>query len=46
MTENARKARNEYMREWRKNNKDKVKANNKRYWEKRAAAKQEAKISE
>lgn len=37
MTEEARKARNEYMKEWRKNNKDKVRANNQRYWEKRAS---------
>lgn len=27
----------EYLRNWRKNNKDKVAANNKRYWERLAA---------
>lgn len=30
--EKIRKAKNEYMREWRKNNKDKVTTINKKYW--------------
>ena len=33
----ARAARNAYAREWRRNNPDKVKAANARYWEKKAA---------
>lgn len=40
ISEEARKARREYMREWRKKNPDKVKKhndkNNIRYWEKKA----------
>ena len=32
----ATKARREYMRRWRKNNPDKVRENNRRYWEKKA----------
>lgn len=35
MSEEARKARNEYMRNWRRANKDKVKQYNKTYWEKK-----------
>lgn len=34
----AMRARAEYLRDWRKRNPDKVKAYNRRYWEKRAAA--------
>lgn len=34
--------RNAYMREWRKNNRDKVKEANSRYWRKRVERKQEA----
>lgn len=30
-----RKAKNEYLREWRKKNKDKVKEIERRYWEKK-----------
>ena len=40
LTENERKAieaRREYYRQWRAANKDKVKRNNQRYWEKVAA---------
>ena len=41
MSEAARKAqrdyKREYMRKWRAANKDKVAANNRRYWERRAA---------
>lgn len=36
MTDEARKARNAYMREWRRKNKDKVKAARERHWEKKA----------
>ena len=38
MTEAAREARRQYKREWNRKNKDKVKASQARYWEKRAAA--------
>jgi len=37
MNEKARQARNQYMREWRRKNPEKVKANKARYWERRAA---------
>ena len=33
-------AKREYFKQWRANNKDKVKEYNKKYWEKRAAKKQ------
>ena len=33
----AASARREYMRQWRANNRDKVKANNERYWAKKGA---------
>lgn len=36
MSESAREARNRYKREWAKKNPDKVKAANRRYWEKKA----------
>lgn len=36
MTPEAKKAQAEYQRRWREKNKDKVRANNKRYWEKKA----------
>lgn len=36
MSEAAKKARREYMREYRKNNKERIKAIEKRYWEKRS----------
>lgn len=36
MSEEAKKARNEYLREWRKRNPDKVAAIKARYWEKKA----------
>ncbi|MBM6976424.1 phosphatase [Intestinimonas butyriciproducens] len=36
LTQAAVEARREYQREWRRKNKDKVKANNHRYWERRA----------
>ena len=37
--EEIKKAHREYKREWRKNNPDKVKAANERYWLKKAAEK-------
>jgi len=36
MSEAARKARNAYQRQWAKNNPDKVKEINRRYWERKA----------
>ena len=36
MTDEARKAYNEYMKEWRKANKEKVKAYQENYWNKKA----------
>lgn len=36
MSEAARRARNAYKRQWAKENPDKVKAANARYWEKKA----------
>lgn len=38
MTERAKEARRAYRREWNRKNKDKVKAAQARYWEKKAAA--------
>lgn len=37
-TEAARVARRDYLMQWRKNNPDKVREYNRRYWERRAAA--------
>lgn len=37
MDEKAKELRREYKRQWYKNNKDKVRASQKRYWEKKAA---------
>ena len=36
MNEEAKKAAREYMRKWRRENKDKVKQYNERYWAKKA----------
>lgn len=36
MTEEAKQARREYMRQWRQQHKDAVRESNSRYWEKRA----------
>ena len=36
LSDEAREARNAYLREWRHKNKDKVKAQKDRYWEKKA----------
>lgn len=44
LSDAARAARNEYLREWRKNNPEKARAIRERYWEKKAleaAAEQE-----
>lgn len=38
MTQEALQARREYFRAWRAANRDKVKATNARYWERKAAA--------
>lgn len=35
--EQARAARAEYFREWRRKNPDKVRENNRKYWQRRAA---------
>lgn len=37
MEEQARKAQREYLREWRKRNPEKVRENNRKYWQRRAA---------
>jgi len=39
MTEEAKEARRAYKREWNRNNKDKIKAAQARYWEKQALKK-------
>ena len=39
MTEEAKQARLAYRREWQRKNRDKVKAYNERYWEKKASGK-------
>lgn len=41
LTEAALQARREYMRAWRANNADKVREHARRYWEKRAASREE-----
>lgn len=46
MTEEAKKAKNEYMKQWRKKNPDKVKANTARYWEKKARERMEQETKE
>lgn len=37
MTETAKEAKREYMRRWRANNKEKLAANQQKYWERKAA---------
>ena len=37
MTEEQKAHYREYLKEWRKNNKDKIRANTERYWERKAA---------
>lgn len=41
MTEQARAARRAYKREWNRKNRDKCRAAEQRYWEKKAAAAQD-----
>lgn len=41
LSDDARKAQNEYMREWRKKNSERVRENNRRYWERKAAERKE-----
>lgn len=41
MTEAARQARRNYVNAWKKRNPDKVRAQNERYWERKAKAAQE-----
>lgn len=41
MTEAAKEAKNKYKREWRKNNPEKVRTANERYWEKKARGESE-----
>lgn len=45
MTEDilAKEARNQYMRDWRQKNPEKVRANNQRYWARRGKAMRQAK---
>lgn len=40
LSEEARQERNRYQREWRRRNKERVKAANARYWAKKAAEKE------
>ncbi len=42
MTDEARKAYNAYIRAWRAANRDKVSANNARYWERKAEKERKA----
>ena len=42
LTEAVREAKRQYMREWRKKNPERVKANNRRYWERKAKELQES----
>lgn len=37
----AKQEKREYFRKWREKNKDKVRENNRRYWERRAARRME-----
>jgi hypothetical protein len=46
MTDEARAERNAYYREWYKKNREKVRASQREYWERRAAGKKEAKKHE
>ena len=43
LSEEARKARNKYVKEWRDKNKDKVTASQARYWNKKTSETKEAK---
>lgn len=44
MTEAAKEARRQYKREWNRKNRDKVRAAQERYWNKRAAAQNQTDI--
>lgn len=46
MTEQAKEARRAYLRKWKQANPDKVKEQNARYWEKKAAELQAAAAAE
>lgn len=46
LSEEARLKRNEYIRNWRKNNKDKVKQYNDRHWENLVAKEVERRLEE
>lgn len=46
LSEEAKKARREYRREWNRKNRDKVKAAQNRFWERKAAAMMEDKTDE
>lgn len=46
MTDQAREARREYKRRWNAANKDKVKAAQQRYWERKAAQNKEQNADE
>lgn len=37
MNDEAKKAKNQYMKKWRERNKDKIKAAQERYWQKKAS---------
>lgn len=41
LTDAAREAKREYFREWRRKNKGRVRENNRRYWERKAAQRKE-----
>ena len=41
LSNDAKNAQAEYMREWRRKNKDRVRENNRRYWERKAAQRKE-----
>lgn len=43
LSEEAKQAKREYERKWRRENKERVQAINQRYWEKKAAQKEERK---
>jgi hypothetical protein len=44
MEQRAKELRNEYLRNWRKKNKDKVKAAQQRYWENKVKGKENEKV--
>ena len=45
LSKEARQARNEYIREWRRKNKDKVKKYQKDYWERQASNKGDKEVN-